>query len=82
MTTATVREVRVTFTSLRPGVRDRIVIVELAEIDGLSGPTADIALTLAAVDAAIESCAGTRDLDGVEWTADDLTGAEALAEVL
>ena len=67
------RETRVTFTSCRPGVRDRVVLVEM--FDGAD-------LGQRAYEFAVADLAGTRDLDGTVWTRDDLLATDARIEVL
>lgn len=72
-TDTTAREVRITFTSCRPDVRDRPVIVELYD-----GPE----LGQRAYEFAIADLAGTRDLDGIVWDRADLLATDAVIEVL
>lgn len=69
----TTREVRITFTSCRPDVRDRPVLVEM--FDGAE-------LGQRAYEFAIADLAGTRDLDGTVWTREDLLATDARIEVL
>lgn len=72
------REVRVTFRSLRPDVRDRPIIVELYDVADPDG----VSLQQRALELAVANVRDTQDLDRVMWTTADLLATDPLIEVL